>query len=333
MRSTKSPSWIERVAGLAPLPPPPHAFALSPGATGATGMLRYGSFGGEPGALRFQEYHSIELGADLFAPGILGGLARDPEALRARVAALCERVATPVKDAALVLPDAWLRLAFAESGELPRAAAARDEVLRWKLKRLVPYRVEDLRVSAVEVEPLPGQEEPRRLLLGFGLEALFAQLEEVFGGLGVRVGQITNTSLALVRAAYRADAERTLDGFVLAEDDGYSLVFARGAEPLLHRFKAFSGQLPASARGEQVIRELRLTASFLAEQLPEARPGPVLLWAPAHLQEVWQSWTEAGLGRAATVLGREHLPLADGDLPPAWHQAAPLVGAVAMEVG
>ena len=33
---------------------------------------------------------------------------------------------------------------FIETAELPKAAQLRDEVLRWKLKRLVPFRVEDL---------------------------------------------------------------------------------------------------------------------------------------------------------------------------------------------
>jgi type IV pilus assembly protein PilM len=296
----------------------------------SAGQLRYGSFGGEPDALRFHEYHSVELSPELFQPGLLGGTARDGEALKARVAALCERLSAPAPEAALVLPDAWLRLAFTESGELPPKPADREEVLRFKLKRLVPYRVEDLRVSAVEVEPLPAQEEPRRLLLAFGLEALFAQWEETFAALGVRLGQITNHSLALVRVAPAGGTQ--LEGLVLAAEDGYSLVFARGGQPVLQRFKAFSAELPAQARGEQVVRELRLTISFLAEQLPGMPLGTVLLWAPPHLQELWRRWSEAGLGRAATVLERQHLPVDDGDLPAVWHEAVPLLGAVAMEV-
>ncbi len=321
--------WWAGVAGLRPLPAPPGAFAVEPR------LLRYGRFGRDGAVYRFQEYHALELAEDTFQSGPLGGPLRDPQAFRRQVALLLERVSAPVREASLLVPDAWLRVGFAESGELPRAAEARDEVLRWKLKRLVPYRVEELRVSAVEVEPLPGQEEPRRLLLGFAIELLLGQLEEAFAAHGVELGFVCNSSLALL-AALRPESPSKLGGVLAAGDDGYALVVARGGRPLLHRFKSWNGALPEAERATLVERDLRLTASFLAESLPGTALERLYLSAPPHLEPAWLSLIDRGLGSGAARVGAplrpENLRLAGGQAPPAWRDAAPLLGAVCQEV-
>jgi hypothetical protein len=100
--------------------------------------------------------------------------------------------------------------------------------------------------------------------------------------------------------------------------------------PLVHRFKSWEG-LPEEDRGTLIERELRLTRVFLDENLPRAEIGRVVLAAPAHLETPWLEWLGDGLGRRAEPLRREHLPLA-GELPAAWREVAPMVGAAAREV-
>jgi hypothetical protein len=232
----------------------------------------------------------------------------------------------------MLLPDAWLRVGFADSAELPRNGAARRDVLHFKLRRQVPYRVEDLRVEASEVEPLRNQpsEEPHRYLLGFAVEALLAQLEEAFAERSIHLGLITNTSLSSLAALRDADGE-TPTGLLLAREDGFVLAVARHRLPLLHRFKSWDG-LPEAARAELVVRDLRLTRSFLEENLPGLPLGRLVLSAPAPAEAGWREWLEAGLGIAGDPLRREHLPLLAGELPGNWRDAAALLGAASLEI-
>jgi hypothetical protein len=333
VRSTKSLSWISdtagRLLGFGPVAPPPHVFALDRGA------LRYAAFGGDGAALRLQDWRAVELPADAFHSGPLGGPLKDVDAFRRAIATLRDQAPAPPREAALVIPDGWLRLAFTEVGDLPKGGEARDEVLRWKLKRLVPFRVDELRVRGVEVEPLPGQSEPRRVLLGFAVEALLEQLEEAFAAEGVRVGHLSNPSLSLLAALRRGEAlpDDELAAVALAGEDGWSLTFARRGEPLLHRYKPVDGGLPLTARSSFVTRDLRLTASFLDDYLGGEKPRRVLLVAPPELEGQWLAWIESGLGTPGEALRPEHLPLATADLVPAWRDAAALLGAACEEVG
>jgi hypothetical protein len=301
---------------------PPHVFALD------SRRVRYAGFAAEKEDLRLIDYRERELPADVFAAGLLGGAVRDAEGLARSVAELAADLGAPVRDAALVLPDAWLRLAFAEAGDLPRAPQAREEVLRWKLRRLVPFRVEELRVAGSEVEPLASQDEPRRLLLGFALEQLVAPAEAAFAAAGVRLGLVANTSLALLGALRDRPADG-LDVVALVDAEGQSLLFARGDVPVLHRYKPAEDE-PAGD-GRLVIRDLRLTRSFLSENLPGAELRRVLLLAPPALAAAWLEWLSAGLGRPAVPLALEHLRLA-GDPGPAWSDAASLLGAACVEI-
>jgi len=325
---------------------PPHVFAVEPR------RLCYGQFTRAGQGFRFRAWREVPLPGDAFHAGILGGPLRDPRAFGETLARLIGELPGAVKEASLVLTDPWLRVTFSEVGELPRGAEQRDEVLRWKLKRLVPFRVDELRISAVEVAPLATQAEPRRLILGFAVEQLLAQLEEAFEAAGVRIGQITNRSLATIAAVAspagppgqspdgdEPPARGAIDGaplfwaLLLVEEAGYTLAFVRGAEPVLHRFKGFAGSLPEAARSSFVSRDLKLTRDFLDEQFPGSRLERVVLAAPAELEPPWLERLREGLGQSAAPLDGRHLPplQAEGATAP-WRELAPLLGAARREV-
>lgn len=337
MRSTKSPSWISglggepprwaRLLGFEPVPVPPYVFLLD------AHRLRYGQFVRERQGWRFFAGREVGLPLQSFQPGLLGGPLRDPHAFGELVAGFVRELPSPVREASLVLPDAWLRVIFSESADLPGSAEQRDDVLRWKLRRMVPFRVDELRIDAVEVSPVPGQEEPRRLLLGFAVEQLLAQIETAFDDAGVRIGHISNESLALL-AAVEAPGTGGFWGLVLAEEEGYTLVFAHGGEPVLHRFKGLSAELPEAARTSLVQRDLRLTRNFLEELFPSAVLGPVLLVAAPEDEPLWLDRLADGLGRPAVPLDGRHLPSlrsAEGRVPP-MRELAAMVGAARREV-
>ena len=327
MRSTKLPSSIERLLGFEPVPVPPHVFALD------DERLRYGQFARDRHGFRLRGYREAALPRDPFQHGPLGGPPRDPAAFRDLVAGLVASIAGGVKEASLVLPDAWLRVTFTESGDLPKTADALDEVLRWKLRRLVPFRVDELRIGATAVSPIPGQEEPRRLLLGFGVEQLLAQVEEAFAAAGVRIGQVTNASLSLLAAISPVPAG-AFAALVVVGGEGYTLIFARGSEPVLHRYKAFTGTLPETARASFVGRDLKLTRNFLDEHFPGSALGQVLLLAAPELEPAWLDRLEEGLGTPAAPLDGRHLPplRAEEAAVPAWRDLAPMLGAARQEM-
>jgi len=342
VRSTKSPSWIDgwagRLLGYAPVAAPPHAFALD------ERRLCYGQFGRDRQGFRLRGWREVALPPDAFHSGLLGGPLRDPAAFQSLVGALVGGIGGPrkgLKEASLVVPDAWLRVTFTEITDVPRQGDSRDEVLRWKLRRLVPFRVDELRVSAVEVEPLPIQEEPRRLLLGFGVEQLLAQIEDAFAAHGVRIGRLTNSSLALLSAVEmpRADGSGEQGGFsfsavVQVEADGYTLIFARGGEPVLHRYKPFTGDMPEGAQTGFITRDLKLTRNFLDENFPGSPLGTVLLLAPSESEPLWMDRLQEGLGQRVVPIDGRHLPSLRSEDPvaPPWRELAPMLGAVRQEV-
>jgi hypothetical protein len=327
VRSTKLPSWIERLLGFDPIPSPPHVFSLD------EERLRYGHFARDRHGFRLRAYRETELPRDPFQHGPLGGPLRDPIGFRDLVAGMVKAIPGGVREASLVLPDTWLRVTFTESGDLPKETAALDEVLRWKLRRLVPFRVDELRVDAAEVSPVPDQEEPRRLLLGFAVEQLLAQIEEAFAAAGVRIGKISNASLSLLSAVQPA-ANGAFSALVLVGEEGYTLIFARGGEPVLHRYKGFTGNLPDAARAGFVGRDLKLTRNFLDEHFPGATLGSVLLLSPPELEPAWLDRLEEGLGRPAAPVDGRHLPPLRAEEPgvPPWRSLAPMLGAARQEV-
>jgi hypothetical protein len=314
--------WTRRLLGFTPLPSPPHVFAID------DARLRYAALHLDRHGIRLRDSRQLRLAPETFMNGLLGGPLRDPGAFREVVGALVKDIPGGVREASLVVPDAWLRVTYAECGDLPRGGAALDEVLRWKLRRLVPFRVDELRIGAAFVSALPGQEEPRRLLMGFAIEQLLAQLEDAFLAHGVRLGQISNASLSVLDALALRD-ERSFTALMVVEEDGYTLILARRGEPVLHRYKAASGVAADTGPGGSAVRDLRLTRNFLDENFAGSALESVLLLAPPAVEPIWLERLEQGLGRRAAPVDDRRLPAlrSDGAALPPWRELAPMVGA------
>ena len=326
MRSTRLLSSSRRLLGLDPLPVPPHAFSVD-----ATRLL-YGRFAQSDGRFDFQEFHEAPLGPDSFVPGPLGGPVRDPEVLRGRIETLLESVTAPVSDASLVLPDSWLRLSFTDLEEAPRNAAAAEEVMRWKLKKQVPFRVEELRLRGAPAPPLPGRNRGKRMLLGYAMEQLVSQLEEAFASRGVRIGLVVNASLAFSQALARRTGDGERLGCLLAGGTGYSLFFTRGGRMTFHRFRAIGELEAGNGDAALIARDLRLTRDYLDRETDEPLPDGFVVAAPPAIEDRWLEWVSGAFGVEVSGLRPTHLPIR-GELPqPRLNDIALLLGAACHQV-
>ncbi|MCB1037472.1 MAG: hypothetical protein KDD47_26815, partial [Acidobacteria bacterium] len=129
-----------------------------------------------------------------------------------------------------------------------------------------------------------------------------------------------------------------LIGLALIQGDGYTLLFARGREPVLHRHKASDGALSYEVREQRVLRDLKLTRTFLDERVPGARLERVLLLSAPEVEDPWSRWLEDGLQSPTERLGEVHLtPLSvqlsrqQAEAAQSWLDIAPLVGASCLE--
>jgi len=240
--------------------------------------LLYARVDVEDEGVRVGDLRSIELAEDCFHSGQLGGPARDTAVFEASVRSLVAEIdngGEPIGEASLVLPDQWCRLVFAEGDQMPSATAAREEALRWKLKRLVPFRIDELRINAVPASPLSGQEGDERVMIGFAIDLLVSQVEKAFDLVGIQLGQIANVSLSIANLVEPLP-EDEVGVIVVAQDDGYSLLASVGESPVLYRYKDLA-TTDGAAAGSVIDREMRMTAGFLAERLEGRGVGRVVV--------------------------------------------------------
>lgn len=304
---------------------PPVAFAVG------RGQLAFAAFRRESGGLALREFHAVPLPAGLFSASALGAPVADPAALDAAAAALVRRAGARAPHVSLVLPDAWARGMTLEIDDLPAAPDLALEVLRFRLRRLVPFRIEELRLAAAPIERLAGQEEAARVLVLLAAENVCAALERALAAHGAHVGQITNTTLARLDAVAAGGRLPGLAALASVEPEGFAIVFARDGAPVAWRQKSFTEGLADADRARLLGGELRLTRTFLAERLGGDRLSAALLAAPSAVEPFWRAVLEDGLGHPVAALAGAHLPLA-GEPPVAAAELAALAGAACREV-
>jgi hypothetical protein len=313
---------LAALLGTVPPPVPPHVFEVDANA------LRYAAFTRRGAQLELERWAEAALAAETFQPGPLGGPLRGRDSFERAFGEVLGRSEKQAIEASLVLPDRWLRLLFTEL-EPDLGLRPTDEVLRFKLKRLVPFRVDELRLRASVVPSFPGREE-WRLLYAFGVEQLLRDLENAFAQQGVRIGQVASRTLYLV--SLLRESERRSALLVNLEPDGYSLGYVADALPYVFRYRAAGMDLRDPAQAAQVAQDLRILIGFIAEHLPQHGIEEALVCGTPEAAEPWVEMLSGRFEVPSRLLGATDLPAAlpRRDLP--WHQVAPLVAAATREV-
>lgn len=326
MRSTKLPSWSRSLLGLEPVLMPPGVFAVD------SGRLRYGCFHQGEQSWEMSAYEEFALDEEAFIPGPLGGSLREPERLRAPLVELLGTLGTQVSEASLVLPDSWLRLAVVETEKLPKVGKAREEVLRWMLQQIIPFKVEDLRLREIELAQLQNRPGIKRVLIGFGLDQPLSQLEELFAEQGIRIGNLVNQSLGTLSAVAHNLQNVELGVVVLLNEDGYSLSFTYRDELVLHRHRPLADQSIGELPAGMVTRDLNLTRVFLEDLLGPVTVGRILLIGPDETLAPWSGWLEESFGFPVLPLEAQYLALTGNLSGAPMHELAPVLGAAAQRI-
>ena len=281
-------------------PPPVHAFA--PG----DDELVYGRLNGRRNALVRVE--RAPLPGDWFRLGPIGLLQVDRQELSGSLSALTRRLDKVPKQAGLVIPNAWIRSVVLEPGELPQPRDEAEEVVRWRLKKLLPCRPEDVRLDFI-----PSGEEGR-ILVVLALERPLATVEEVFTAAGVHIGRIEPAAVALT-ALLPASATPVV--LAVVEERALALVVLAGGKPVLLRHKP----LPADARRAElfITRELTRTLANAREQAKLI--GPVVVWlvsadgeAVAEVERWADGETNVVVNRLAVGAGRVPVEVGSRDV-------------------
>lgn len=284
-------------------PSPPHAFAAS------FDRLVYGRLSSRRDALL--HVAAVPLTAPWYQLGPVGVLQVERAGLESALRTLLTGLDRTPRHASLTLPDAWMRALVVDAGVLPRQRDDAEEQLRWRLKKLLPCRPEDVRLDYLQVG-----DNGRHLVL-LALDRPLATVEDVFAGAGVRLGRVEPLVLAVA-----ALAPGRGPGVVVALDDrSLGIAVLSNGRLALLREKV----LPASQARAQALLCHELTRSV--EHLLLAEGGAVSVWLAAvdEWSEVVARWgmsttgvtvrlLDAGAGRVPPVGGTrmDHLALLGG---------------------
>ena len=198
-----------------------------------------------------------ELPNDGFEIGPVGLQAMDREAL-APVFARLKGAAEGAKTAAVIVPTGWLRSYLIDLDRIPRKETDLEDVVRWRLKKLLPVAPTDLRLSVI---PLPESGGKRPVLVMAGIERAMAAVEATFSSIGIEVGLITTRLFAIVPR----DAGAGHPILVIQYEESFlSLLLLSKGVPQLLRTKPLAA---GGDRRDTVLRETGLTLGFIRDKL------------------------------------------------------------------
>ena len=196
----------------------------------------------------------------------------DSTAVRSAVAAVMSKLRAKDEDIALLVPDPVIRVFVQHFEQFPRSPQEAEPMLRWKLKKSVPFEADETVISYMRQAP---REDGVDVVTALARLRIVREYEALVEGVGLYPGVVMSSSLAAVTLL--DDRHPTL----LARVSGLALTTAIVREGVLCGYRCT--ELPA--------QNVDLTPQMLLEEI-----FPVA----AYYQDTWregiQSVRVAGLG-------------------------------------
>ena len=256
--------WVRRaVRWLDAMPYASLAIEVAPDRVAAARLSRAGSLDG----------YAVELlPVGALVPSAVEANIVNGAAVKAAVANVCDRLRSRDEDVAMVLPDTVIRVFVQHFEEFPRSAEEAVPMLRWKLKKSVPFEADETLISYMRQAP---REAGVDVVTALARLRIIREYESLVEGVGLHPGVVLSASLAAI--SLLEDEKPTL----LARVSGSTLTTAIVRRGVLCGYRCT--ELPAHGAD--------LTPQMLLEEI-----FPVAAYYQDTWQESIQSVRVAGLG-------------------------------------
>lgn len=232
-----------------------------------------------------------EVGTSIFKPN-MGSLVD----LTRQARELFERSGTKPGKVSLVLPDNLAKVSIVTLPERPATRKHLRELLHFKLRRSVPFRLEEAAISSFA---LPGPGPELNLLVAVMLRSVVEQYEAAFEAAGATPGLVelcTPSVFNLARPAIaKAVASGTDAALLNCTRNYFTLMIMRADRVVFFRCKTYAGGEEADPSGRLAVMARELTSSF--SYYTEKLGG-------AGVQTVFVRAVSPGLDEVVPVLAR-----------------------------
>jgi type IV pilus assembly protein PilM len=257
-----------------------------------------------------------------------------PDTVVEKVRELFEASGTRPGKISLVLPDNLAKVALLTFPERPSSRKQLVELIRFRLRRAIPFRVDDAALS-YQVLPTAGAE--ISVLVVLMLRSVIEQYERVFKAVGARpclVDLCTANLFNLCRRGLSEASKGSRDVALLNGSGTYfSLLILRGERLVFYRCKSYAGGNGDSHGPSGVLaREVNSSLSYYQEKLGGEGIDTVFVRSVGepidHMTRLLES---LGFRHVVAVDPTTALSLADGLRldPEVAQRIAPAVGAAA----
>lgn len=155
-----------------------------------------------------------------------------PDAVRRILAAGRDHLAPGGGPVALCVPDVLARVALLTADTFPRKHDELREMVTWKIKKSLPYRVDE---AALDWQVFPSPDGKEVLLAVVVRRQVLAEYEDLLAAEGLPVGSVIPSTFAL---AERLPATQEGDaGFVSLASGWFSMLVVGARGPLFYRCK------------------------------------------------------------------------------------------------
>ena len=166
--------------------------------------------------------------------------------LRTAFASVCGRLRAKNEDVAMLLPDPVIRVLVQHFEEFPRSPEAALPMLRWKLKKSIPFEVDETLLSYMRQSP---REHGVDVVIALARQQVVREYEALAESVGLRAGVILSSSLAAV-ALVEAHGMT-----LLARISGAALTTVIVRDGILCGYRCTDLPVPASQLTPQMLLE------------------------------------------------------------------------------
>jgi len=179
----------------------------------------------------------------------------DPNAVQQAVTDALNTIGSRTRDVVAILPDASVRVSLLEFDSLPEKRQDADSVVRFRLKKVLPFNIDEASVS-YDVTRSNGH---IRAVAAVVLNSVLAEYEGIFRALGYQPGVVIPSSLAALGNIDTSDAT-----LVIKSDSATTTVsIVGGGELLLFRTLENPGGVPPTA--DQLVPDVHASLVFFQD--------------------------------------------------------------------